>query len=353
MTPTSNFKNLVTWLNTLEISIQFTGQSSSNRINFLDTTIYFNDLQQITFAPYHKPVEKNMALHYNSYHPKHLLNNLPYSQLIRIKRNSTTREVFQTEANRTLTNYSRRGYPQRILHRAMARIENQPRTQLLEYKKTSTQNRITWPINYTPNTMNLKKIINKYWHVLTHIPGCTMPPLVAFRRTDNLRQFLIRADICKTERPLPPIIGHFKCGHCSLCNMSLNTTEIRDPQHDNRFWKMSHFSTCNAKQCVYLIICPCKLSYVGMTTRFLKQRLYEHMSALRTKKEEAPLTKHFLEKQHTERDFKFMVLFLYRGNVEDVNTVKRVLLRQEAWWIHLLNSCQTGLNKDLDFRCYL
>ena len=77
--------NFITHLNTSSENITFGSESSSSTLNFLDVTVNLVD-NQISTDLYTKPTDRNTYLQYDSTHPKHCMNGLPYGQFLHIRR---------------------------------------------------------------------------------------------------------------------------------------------------------------------------------------------------------------------------------------------------------------------------
>lgn len=104
---------------------------------------------------------------------------------------------------------------------------------------------------------------------------------------------------------------------------------------------------------VYLIKCPCGYCYIGKTKRELKTRITEHKSNIRNRDERSPIARHFNNVKHDICTLRFqgieVVHPLPRGGDRD-----RVLLQQEARWIHFLDTVfPRGLNEELVLNCFL
>ncbi len=102
-----------------------------------------------------------------------------------------------------------------------------------------------------------------------------------------------------------------------------------------------------------LIRCPCGLSYVGNTSRQLKQRISEHKSSIRRKDINYPVAAHFLSFNHDVSSLCFLgiekVLVPLRGG--DIETL---LLRRELFWIVTLQTLSPlGLNDEALFNVML
>ena len=87
--------------------------------------------QQPSVRLYRKPTDGHQFVHWTSSHPRHLLESLPYSQLLRYKRNCTSDEDFQLAAAELLARFRQRGYPEDVLARALARVNARSRAEVL------------------------------------------------------------------------------------------------------------------------------------------------------------------------------------------------------------------------------
>ena len=79
------FKDFVTNLNSQHSSIKFSYQISDKSIDFLDATVYIKN-RRLHTTIFTKPTDKQNYLHYKSEHPLPLKNNIPFGQILRIKR---------------------------------------------------------------------------------------------------------------------------------------------------------------------------------------------------------------------------------------------------------------------------
>lgn len=224
-----NVDKFVLWLNMRDDNIQFTANYDPNMIPFLDVYIFRSENNKLAVRPYRKSTDKNTYLHFTSFHPLHLRSNLPFGQFLRYKRNSTIQADFDKETQNLYAQLELRGYPRRVLNTALNRAREVPRSSLLVPKQRSWDNRISWAIDYTPHSNQIRKVILKHWHVLKDIPGCETAPQIGFRRTRSLRNTLTRSDISKApiiqDSGLPK--GHFKCGRCKICHTVMDVKDLR------------------------------------------------------------------------------------------------------------------------------
>ena len=116
----------ITHLNTSSESITFSSECSSSTLNFLDVTVNLVE-NQISTDLYTKPTDRNTYLPYDSAHPKHCMNGLPYGQFLRIRRISDRNTDFEIHSARKAAQLAKQGYPKKILVDAMLLAYNQDR----------------------------------------------------------------------------------------------------------------------------------------------------------------------------------------------------------------------------------
>ena len=63
-------QEFIYYLNNLHKTIKFTHEFSHERINFLDTTVKFDNDRKLITTLYNKPTDSHLYLHYSSAHPK-------------------------------------------------------------------------------------------------------------------------------------------------------------------------------------------------------------------------------------------------------------------------------------------
>ncbi|XP_069464765.1 uncharacterized protein [Ambystoma mexicanum] len=340
-------QNFFVWLNTCSIDIQFTMECSHTRINFLDLTIGHNQ-GRLTCNTFRKPTDHNTLLHFQSDHPKHIKENLPYGQFLRLRRNCTDLHDFYHDAELLSNRLIERGYPRKLVSRSLKRARFTCRDSLLTPKtRVESQDQITCVITHGQHAFQVKQIIHKYWPIARLCLPDQQSPRFAFKRARNIREHLVHS--LYTKRPpqsnlwnLRPLKGHHPCGSCSVCQF---TSKIQHFQVGYKTWTLKDISNCKTTQVVYCIECPCKLRYVGQTTRSVGTRISEHRSRIRCKNLTSPLVQHYMDKKHTTQDIKWWVL----ERVRNGPNIQGRLLDLESRWIHRLDSVQQGLNEQQIF----
>lgn len=120
------------------------------------------------------------------------------------------------------------------------------------------------------------------------------------------------------------------------------TTNIVDFPDLGFSYELKHFLNCKTKMCVYLLVCKCKLRYVGSTQRQLKICLQEHRSHIKHRVMEAPLTQHCLENKHDFHDFQCTLLEVTTTHAGMYSDLNKQPLQRETYWITRLKTMAPG-----------
>ena len=166
-------------------------------------------------------------------------------------------------------------------------------------------------------------------------------PLVAFKRQQNLRQYLIRAKVQKQQtHPKRSLKGMTKCGSgCTACpyikeGKSININGIQ--------WKINQQLNCKSFNIVYAVVCKkenCQRVYIGETKRILKFRLDEHRGYVMNSQLEKATGHHFNQPGHSLADLTVTALEKPKRN----NSLYRK--EREEYFIRLFNTFHEGINK--------
>ena len=164
----------------------------------------------------------------------------------------------------------------------------------------------------------ISNIIKKHYHLLLSSDRCKkfFPhlPVVAFRRSPNLRDLLVSAKLSSNStNPHPQLpSGSYRCGkNCATCPY------ISDGLTNYTFFSTGETRsiksnlTCEIKNLIYMIQCNrCNLQYIGETKRRLKDRFNEHRRTIdnpNTKSKPTTAAEHFLTApNHTANDMQLI-----------------------------------------------
>lgn len=341
------------FLNLMNPSIKFTLSTSTTSISFLDTEVVLSEGRLLSKL-YVKPTDKNTLLRYESAHPRRMVNSLPHSQLLRVKKIVSVPTVLEETLKGMGDKFIQRGYPKSLVQNQISKVQLMGREEVAHGKTSSKLDRIPFISTYGEFGSKIAGVINKHWPIMTNtfpsIPEFQTRPLMSYRRPQNLKDRLVKTCLPSnkqsTQRTLSKVKpGNYPCRNCISCSLMFKGDSFTHPLTKEVF-KIRHFMTCSTDWVVYIIWCPCQLLYVGETKCEFKVRLNNHRYTIRKQRADLPVSKHFLDAGHSEKDLKFMLL-------EHIPLPPRggdrlaILMKRELWWIFRLNTLKPhGLNVD-------
>ena len=355
-------------LNSVHRTIKFTMEVSNARGNFLDCTV-IKENNKLYTTLFTKPTDTHMYLNFQSCHPYHTKSGGPYSQLLRVKRICSKESDFTKESNLLISHYQRRGYPKKVLTKALNQVATKSRQDLLypvaRTATDSSQNKLFCIVKYHPSNPPLQKIFKQYWNILSSARdlNCVSEKevIVGLKRGKNLRDHLVHSKLkpIKHNNPSTSINQEKVCKSkdCRYCNKLDISGKVISNSTGYRY-SIPQRITCRFNNLVYIITCrKCNLQYVGETKQMLQRRLYQHLKDIeRGAKNNTPPTwwkptsvsRHFNLPYHSEDDVKIQVLELIPFNKDkDTTDVYRGI--REHHWIHQMRTIEpNGLNVQME-----
>lgn len=318
----------VTFLNSSHSSIKFTLESSETEIPFLDTTVYIEN-NKVKTKLYKKPTDNKQYLHYNSEHPKHVKNAIPYAQALRFRRIIEDDSIFKIELEKLKDSFLDRLYPEKVLNLAIDRVSKLNRLDTIQYNN----NRTSKEFNATPliltfnnalvsdKNLNIYKLLTKSWeNLLNSAPTLSslLAPKVVFRKSCTISQMLVSAVFppprWASKSTLPQILPRIlperahvsdsstksqacNARTCKTCKCIVEANQFHSTVFDKCF-PIDDVLNCNSCNIIYLITClKCKIQYVGETGNALRDRMNGHRSCVKLNKD-TPVGIHFNSKNH-------------------------------------------------------
>ena len=331
------FSIFETFINSLIPNIHITFTISATSVNFLDITLFKHENTgdwTIETKPFFKDTDTHQLVHTKSFHPRHTFKGIIKSQFIRLKRLSSFKHDYFSAGRVLKQVLSTRGYSKRLLRRQQNDIwynfkeSNNPPTSpkqifpmVIKYDSVGTYSARIWR-----DILNKNPIFNKV-RIIT-----------AYSVHPNLRHILASNKlISKSDTHVPR--GCVKCAsiRCRACNYIVETTTFTCTVTKRNFIILQHIS-CVTKNLVYLITCRlCSLQYIGETGRMLRDRINDHLSAIRLNKD-TPIGKHFNLPLHSISHFSIMGV---ESNLDGI-TLRR---NRESFWQSVLHTLYpSGIN---------
>ena len=189
-----------------------------------------------------------------------MCDNIPFSLALRIQRICSTIEAREKRFSELKEMLLSREYSAGIINAAIERARNIPRhIALQKVFREKTTDRPVLSIQYHPMLPSISKIIQKHYRTMTLDPHMKevfpLPPLVAYRRQKNLKEYLIRAKVPKNiSRPKRKLPGMKRCNKDVYCSY-INTGDHAKASASNYHHQITQDVNCNSCNVIYLISC--------------------------------------------------------------------------------------------------
>ena len=316
---------------------------SKESVPFLDINISLKD-GFLTTDVFTKPTDSHAYLHHRSCHPRHCVENIPFSQFLRLRRLCSDTSLYDKRADTMTGHFVARGYCKKKVEEAKIRVRSIPRSDTLEYKAKTPSTRPPFVVTHNPSNPPLRtwfaelqsSIIEPSKRMAKVLP---VPPVVGERNCKSLRNILMPSSLPVPRDPSP---GCFKCdAKCIICKEHLAEGLTFRSQATGETFTLRDRVSCETSSLVYLLYCDrhCPHSqYVGRTKNTLKQRFYVHRTHI-NKNTGTHVTEHFNQPNHTLQNMKCLVIEkVYSRDVGDME-------KRESFWMKKLKTVfPDGLN---------
>ncbi|CAJ0954002.1 unnamed protein product [Ranitomeya imitator] len=161
------------FLNTIDNDIKFTLTYSKKEIQFLDVLIRNVDNNLVTEV-FVKPTDRNNILCYDSFHPRRMVESLPLSQLLRVRRIISEDVQLTPTLDSMVQKFEQRGYPRKLMRKLSDRVSGLARTDLLSKSNASnpTPKRIPFITSFCEESRDIVAIIKRHWSILEKLDEC-------------------------------------------------------------------------------------------------------------------------------------------------------------------------------------
>lgn len=303
--PKDDLMKWIDFVQNLHPNIDFTFSVSEEEMTFLDLKFSIAG-GKIESTISYKTTDSHSYLKYTSFHPKTTRDAIPYSQLLRLRRLTSTDSAFTPLAEDMLTFFRAREYPDLLLNTAHERVKDLSQDSLLRPKEPKHQeHRIPFVTAFHPAVHMVYKLLKENWKLLEEEPMFASQPLMSFRRGKSIGDTLVRSS---TGTSTPELGGTFQCQRtrCFTCQHILSENIIHGPTGSFNIRKSY---TCISKNIVYCIACRCCGDlYIGETKRRLGDRIVEHLRDIRKHNTASPVATHFNGNRHSLEDVAVAVL---------------------------------------------
>ena len=338
-------KVFMEYCNTFHPTIKFTYSSSTLKLPHMDVLLRIED-GFISTDLYTKPTDAHAYLHRQSCHPLHCVMNIPYSQMLRLRRLCSSEEVFEKRIFDMTKQFKARGYSHACIAKAADRARRQQRAAALKYQPKSNNTRVPFVITHNPMNPPLRQILREEQGTLhkSEVMQDAMPkiPIVGERNCRSIKDILMPSILPKFTLST---IGTHKCSKgCVLCrDHFVECTSFTSDQTGEMF-NVRDSMNCKSDGVVYLLFCvKCKYNqYVGETKQTLTARVAGHRSDINTRSvRKCPhVVTHFNAPGHSLQDMRIFPIEQMRNS--DSNSRK---MREKFWMSKLRTVYPQGLNE--------
>ena len=218
---------LTLFLNSLHPTVKFTLSSPSDSVPFLDLRIHIRDSTLHTDL-YSKPTDSHLFLSPTSNHPRHTFHSIVYGSCLRLLRICSLQEYLLARVTDLFSFLIASGYKASFIKPIFTVVLSKSREQVLSKAPVPPKSeRIVFVSTYHPQMPNLHArhannagILAKSERMSEVLPA---RPLVAYRRTPNLQNLVIRTK----HKPSNP---HTLALSSSLNLSSTSSTSTYHPQ---------------------------------------------------------------------------------------------------------------------------
>ncbi|VDI57978.1 Hypothetical predicted protein, partial [Mytilus galloprovincialis] len=285
-------------LNALNESIQFTYDSSSSKLPFLDINIIKEEEEIIITDLYCKPTDTHQYLDFRSCHPSHTKRNIPFNLARRICTIVINLEL-RDKRLQELKNYlKRQNYPVRLIENG---IKNALKIPIAELRKTVSredkkdkQQSIPFVITHNPRNHQILNSAKGFLPILHKSEK--MKDLVdksqligSRRQAPNLKKLLTRAQFSTQKVAEIHKCGDPRCGTCEMLEVGQSKT-----LKSGTVIKPNKSMNCKSENVIYCATCPtCNKNYIGQTNRLI-DRVRVHKQQIKDPSiRNSPCSEHF------------------------------------------------------------
>lgn len=163
------------YLNSLNPNIRLSIEYSQTSIDFLDVTISKDVDGDLHTTIFRKKTSRNTLLRADSFHPRYLVNNIPFGQFQRLRRICDTDRVFNQQANDMSVHFHDRAYKPGLVSRARDRAGALDPTDLLSKnghkRRTTSQSLPFFVTQYSTAARHIERIIKANWTIIESDPS--------------------------------------------------------------------------------------------------------------------------------------------------------------------------------------
>lgn len=268
-------------LNNLHKDLKFTMENNIEKLPFLDVLVKLKG-DQIETDIYYKPTDSKQYLLFNSCHPKHTKQNIPFSLARRLCTIISNRDVLHLRLNELNKFLASLKYPQKLIENGIQRALAIEQSELRKTKLKTDEKVIPYVSTHNPRNTEFFTVIQENLPILQNdeiMKGIIDRSHIikSKRQPANLKKLLTRARFSSTLRKNK--IKRCSSLKCGLCKHMIegNTYHFKN----GREFKVKFSGSCDIRNVIYALKCNgCSKDYIGETSN-LRNRVTLHNQHIR------------------------------------------------------------------------
>ena len=220
---------------------------------------------------------------YDSCHPKHIKNNIPYNLARRLCTIISDKDILNARLNELRELLKQRHYPTLLIEKGIDNAKLHDRNSLLQIQEKPVKNLIPYVSTHNPKNQEFFQVIKTNMPILENDPRMKdvfseFQLIKSKRQSPSLKKILTRAKFNNTEETA----GVKKCHHprCGTCPF-LQESEQFIFKNGRKFVIHSSF-ICESSNLIYVMTCSgCGEHYIGQTGETIRHRMTVHRQQIR------------------------------------------------------------------------
>ena len=253
---------------------------------------------------------------------------------------SSRGQTLNTRAAQLTTYLLKRGYSRNVVTKQIRRAADVPCRLALQTKDVNKPKRVPFITTFNPSLPHISNIIKKHYNLLLSSDRCKNVfqhlPVVAFRRSPNLRDLLVTDKISSNSSNPQLPSGFFRCGkNCATCPYISHGLTTYTFFSTGETHPIKSNLTCETKNLIYMTQCNrCNLQYIGETKRRLKDRFNEHRRTIdspNSKSKPTTAAENFLSSpNHTANNMQLLPIEKVFSNRDSIRKAREAFLIQKG-----------------------
>ena len=271
-------------LNNLHPDLNFVPNYDENQLPFLDVLVKKVNCK-IETDIFYKPTDSKQYLIFNSCHPKHTKENIPFGLARRLCTIVSDEQILTKRIDELKTYLKAQNYPLSLIETGTKAALRLNKKSLRKVKDKPKGNRIPFVNTHNPRNLDFFGKIRENLPILEDDKKMSeilkkYKIIKSKRQPDNLKKILTRARF--DENVIESSVS--KCGrsNCGLCEYLLegNCFNFRN----GKTFRVCTSMSCETQNVIYVIrCCGCAKEYIGETGDSLRKRMTLHRQHIKDK----------------------------------------------------------------------